>query len=128
MVGHPFLVIALTIKEDVLPFYYLNLFTQNIVRHLVPARASRPDARARHVPARASRPDARASGLSYTSDSPFNNPNLLPLIFALLFLHKNLDELLNLLNKQLHLSYSFSRFLRYCQIHAQLLYVQYISY
>src|SRR5699024_9811140 len=33
MVGHPFLVIALTIKEDVLPFYYLNLFTQNIVRH-----------------------------------------------------------------------------------------------
>src|SRR5699024_4388625 len=59
--------------------------------------------------------DARASGLSYTSDSPFNIPNLLPLIYALLFLHKNLDVLLNLLNKQLHLSCSFSRFLRNCR-------------
>src|SRR5699024_10016926 len=67
----------------------------------VPARVSGLAARVEHVPARASGPAARVGSRKHlTAFCLFNNPNLFPLMSLLSFLQKNLDGLLNFLNKQ----------------------------
>src|SRR5699024_8974866 len=77
MVGHPFLVIALTIKEDVLPFYYLNLFTQNIVRHRhrVSSRGRQPHSRGNGTHSRSRQPDQRGYCHHSRSRQPHSRGN-----------------------------------------------------
>src|SRR5699024_3249566 len=74
MVGHPFLVIALTIKEDVLPFYYLNLFTQNIVRP-PRSRSNSPHSRGNASRSRGKVAHSRGNASRSRSNSPHSRGN-----------------------------------------------------